>query len=457
MFATDNLQAGIRTILQESKHLDPSMSKPWLAATLNTLENTPRMSLDEIWNIKKTLSTMGWGRTEQPIGTISQGQARSLYGRVSDDLMNVSDSELGRVGIQSRAFKRELVDFNDWYKKEHKIFTESESPINQLLRSYLPEDLPQHFLRPNNASGIKLIRETLGDERFADFRAYSMSLIMNPHKTADESLRAMDNLGDDVLTETFGKSAVKDMRGFLLSKKAIETGPVSKFVSDSLQGGKLLSLFSRAENPHDVLKAKAFFGQDSNEWGLIQLSIAENIINRSRTTTKATALKNKDQPHFGVLDGSKMMKILKDEYGDEVARKLFAGTPLHDNLLTLSNILVAAQKGTAESAGGLAGGMFIGGLIMGEWQTAARAAAVSWVAAKTLSSPSTARWLTHAPIGGEGRAGLRAGTETMLWLAGEQGKHASWDLERINIDLDEQAVRAMESMRRFGPPPRVEE
>lgn len=436
VFSTKNVRKTAKELLEKSKYLEIGLSKK----QLETIANMPeKVTFLELQNLRTTLGDAL--RSSQPIGDISQGQASALYKAVTQDIKALPKDYKAYVAAEPRKFVKEFTEFNSWYAKNHNIFNTPGSPVNKIIKSYSPDKLAEIFVRSGQASNIKLIRQTIGENKFKEFQEYSLSLIVNPDKTGQQIQRALQNIGKDTINAIWNDNGTmwNAMNKFAKAAIKLQNNSFSKFLADKSNGERLFTTLVKSGNIQNFFRARNILGPNSKDYKLLQIALADDIIKSSLTTSKAGALPFAEGTVFGHIDGRKMLSIMKNKYGDKNLQKAFKGTPLYENLKSLANLLTAAKSVTGEAAGGLAAGMFVGSLLLGAFHPGALLAtgtvAVSaWLAAKILTAPTTAKILTRQPISKAGRSAIRFGAETLEWFIANEADQTAKETSRIEVE-----------------------
>lgn len=435
-FPARNYMTALRKALEERKDVG---GDPFIQGLLDDLTErksemgTEMFTFQELWNIKKF-----WGEktnATQTITSTSKGQMAMIYGALAADMKAAKIP--GWEG------------FVDWYEKQRRIFSDSKnSPLPRIMRGFEnnPEALSRLFLRQGKATELKLLRQTISDDAFNTFAGYAMTHIFNPVKNPSNIIRTMDTIGDEALVEIFGRGVVTEMKKSAQALKTLSEVPINRFLSQRKTGEELLNGVMTQRTVSHLMTVRKMLNPE--EFKLVQLSLADKIIRDSMTKSGAQALGNEERAMFGVLDGRHMLNIMKNDYGDEYLKKAFAGTDLYTNLLRLANITTAKQAPVKDSAGGLASGMVIAAMLTGAALTeAVTLGASSWVAAKLLTSPNAANWLTRDPITNNSRAMFRYATEAALWMASEGQERDVAELRRgiENFSLKQDAETWLKS------------
>lgn len=365
------------------------------------LEMPDSVTFETARHMRTALGDLIGGRQSDAISTVSSGQAKLLYGKISESLKDAPGiaKRAGLTGDAAKQFVQEFSLYNKWYAEKHDIFNNTKSPINRIITSYHPDELANYFFSTENASNINLIKKTIPPDKFKIFQESAQDLLLT-NKDGKQLVAAIKGLGDDVMEATFGKQKTQDLKEFAQAAELLQNTPLSKFVLDERPLEDLMNQGIKPNSPSTVTDMKRFLGPKSDEWKEFQVYFASKLMREALDVNRT-------------LDGNKLLNKINRHYGDDVVGKVFEGTPLKENLERLAKLSIAERKSEKSMAGGLMAGGFIAGMAVMGLPQAATVMIGTNVAARALASNTAKSWLTNEPLSQMGSSTIRAATHTM--------------------------------------------
>jgi len=357
-----------------------------------------------------------WGnmmRTQDPTAGFTEGQAKALYGKLTNSMKSTAPPNNLPPGDKER-FVKEFSEFNDWYKKKHEVFNEKGSVINKIFRTYSPDDLANTFFRAggkNSITNVRLMKKELPPEKFNKVRDAVQDILLTG-KGGTELVKNMEKMGQETLETWFGPAKAKELVRYAQSTAKLEdTHLVRTISSKAHRSMDLFNKWIRPKDPEVAMQTRKFLmqrgAQGRRDLYDLQLGYAQNMLQHATVD--------------GVLNGKLLLETINETYGKSTSQIVLRGTNLYDNLTRLGRITKAADV-KAEAAGGLAAGFLHASLLMGKKFGAAamkytKVTVLTSLTARALDSKTAKLWITNEPMKKATQAQIRAMTESVLKVA----------------------------------------